>query len=182
MKRVRRWVSQIGRPRWLVIETRAMQLPRWIVKVIDPATVYMQDSSASPQGPMFRGGAVFGPEVPDGARQATLEELDDMRARASAGPRRETPHDYLTGPEVTTAAQQLMDRGRTTFRSGERGLSADIVPFWHGDSVLHISAHAPNRGFSSSSRIPRNLIDQHLPMLVSYLADALHSLGQPPAH
>jgi len=64
-----------------------MQLPRWIVKVIDPVTVYMQDSSPRLKGPMFRGGAVFGPGVPGGARQATPEELDEMRARACAVPR-----------------------------------------------------------------------------------------------
>jgi len=127
-----------------------MQLPRWIVKVIDPVTVYMQDSSPRLKGPMFRGGAVFGPGVPGGARQATPEELDEMRARACAVPRRETSHEYLAGPEVTTHAQQLMDQGRTTLRSGERESSASIVTFWHGDTSR------PSSGYNCKpSHLPR---------------------------
>lgn len=152
-----------------------MQLPRWIVKIIDPFTVYMQDRSPRLKGPMFRGAAVFGPAAPGLARQVTPEQLDEMRARASAVRREQKTHGYLASLEVGTAAQQLMDQGKTTLRSGECVLSANIVTFWHGDSVLHISVHATNRAFGSSSRIPRNLTDQHLPMLASYLAEALHA-------
>jgi hypothetical protein len=49
-----------------------MQLPRLLVKVIDPAGVYLQDSSPRLPGSLFRGGAVCGPGVPGGARQATM--------------------------------------------------------------------------------------------------------------
>lgn len=59
-----------------------MQLPRLLVKVIDPAGVYMQDRSPRRPGSIFRGGAVFAPGVPGGARQATCQELVEMRAQA----------------------------------------------------------------------------------------------------
>lgn len=152
-----------------------VQLPRWMVKVIDPVTGYMQDRSPRPRGPMFRGGAVFGPGVPGGARQATAEELEEMRAESEEVHRRtearRRPH---VDPTVTaTAGQQLIDQGLTSIRWGGRELSAQIRTFWHGDSLLEISVHGPERDSSSRSRIPRHLTDQHMPMLAAYLADAL---------
>jgi hypothetical protein len=44
-------------------DTACMQLPRWMVKVIDPPSGYMQDRTPRPAGPIFRGGAIFGPGV-----------------------------------------------------------------------------------------------------------------------
>ncbi len=152
-----------------------VQLPRWIVKVIDPVTGYMQDRSPRPRGPMFRGGAVYGPGVPGGARQATDEELEEMRAESEAAHRRAAARQWPpVDPTVTaTAGQQLIDQGSASIRRGGRELSAQIRTFWHGDSLLDISVHGPERDSSSRSRIPRHLTDQHLSMLAAYLAHAL---------
>ncbi len=151
-----------------------MHLPRWMVKVIDPVTGYMQDRTRR-RGAMFRGGAVFGPGVPGGARQATAEELAEMRAEAEAVRRRtEARQRPQVDPAVTaTAGQQLIDEGMTSIRWGGRELSAQIRTFWHGDSLLEISVHGPERDSSSSGRIPRHLTGQHLSMLAAYLAHAL---------
>lgn len=152
-----------------------MELPRWIVKVIDPVTAYMQGTTPRRTGPMFRGGAVVGPGVPGGARQATPEELDQMRAEATAAGRREPPRETARDVDLTNAAEQLLDQGRTTIRIVEGELTANIVTFWHGDSILHISVHANDRDYSSNARIPRHLTGRHRSMLVSYLSDAVHS-------
>ncbi len=152
-----------------------MELLRWLVKVIDPVTAYMQGTAPRRTGPMFRGGAVFGPGVPGGARQATPEELDQMRAEATAAGRREPPRETARDVDLTNAAEQLLDHGRTTIRIVEGELTANIVTFWHGDSILHISVHANDRDYSSYSRIPRRLTGRHRSMLVSYLSDAGHS-------
>lgn len=106
----------------LLRNTQAMQLPRPLVKVIDPATAYMQARSPRPSGPVFRGGAIFGPGVPGGARQATFQELEEMRAHTEAARYEDAMHERPSvDPAVTSAAaRQLIDRGRTTLRSGDR--------------------------------------------------------------
>lgn len=149
-----------------------VQLSRWMVKVIDPVTGYMQDRSPPLRGPMFRGGAIFGP---GGARQATSEELEEMRAESEAVPGHTRDRQRLrVDPTVSAAAaSQLIDQGMTSIRWGGRELSAEIRTFWHGDSVLTISVHGPERDSLSEIRIPRRLTEQHLPMLAAYLANAL---------
>lgn len=167
------WSDAVQRAALASRTMQHVQLPRWMVKVIDPVTGYMQD--ARPSGPMFHGGAIFGPGVPGGARQATPEELDEMRAEAEAVHRRtEARQRRHVDPAVTaTAGQALIDQGRTSIRWGEQELSAQIRTFWHGDSLLTVSVHGPDRDSSSTTRIPRHLTDTHLPMLAAYLADAL---------
>jgi len=126
---------------------------------------------------MFHGGAVFGPGVEGGARQATPEELEHMRTEAEdfrldARTRRGPDID----PALTGAAgNQLIEQGRTTIRVGERELSAHIITFWHGDSLLEIDVHARDMSSSSRVRVPRRLSVQHLPMLTEYLTDALQA-------
>lgn len=153
-----------------------MQLPRLLVKVIDPATVYMQDRSPRRSGPMFHGGAVFGPGVEGGARQATPAELEHMRIEAEgfhfdARAHRRPDID----PAVTAAAvNQLIELGRTTIHWGGRDLSALIITFWHGDSLLEITVDASDLSPSSSTaRVPRGLSVKHIPMLTEYLISAL---------
>ena len=153
-----------------------MQLPRLLVRLIDPATAYMQGRSPRRSGPIFRGGAVFGPGV-GGARQATPEELEHMRTEAEdfhldARTRRGPDID----PAMTGAAgNQLIEQGRTTIHVGERELSAHIITFCHGDSLLEIDVHARDMSSSSRVRVPRRLSVQHLPMLTEYLTDALQA-------
>jgi len=90
-----------------------MQLPRPLVKVIDPATAYMQARSPRPSGPAFRGGAIFGPGVPGGARQATFQELEEMRAHTEAARYEDASRERPSvDPAVTSAAaRQLIDGG-----------------------------------------------------------------------
>lgn len=129
---------------------------------------------------MFRGGAVFGPGVEGGARQATPAELEQMRIEAE-GSRFDggTPRPPDLDPAVTaTAGDQLIELGRTTLHWEGHDLSAHIVTFWHGDSLLEITVRAPDgRSSSSSTRVPRRLARSHLPMITAYLTDALQVDG-----
>jgi len=154
-----------------------MQLPRPLVKVIDPATAYMQAPSPRPSGPAFRGGAIFGPGVPGGARQATFQELEEMRAHTEAARYEDASRERPSvDPAVTSAAaRQLIDRGRTTLPSGDRELTAHVVTFWHGESVLQIAVDGPGIGSSSMSRVSRKLTAEHQQILTSYLTDALQT-------
>src|SRR5664280_827622 len=118
-----------------------MQLPRFLVKMIDPGTVYMQDRSPRRPGPIFRGGAVFGPGIPGGARQATYQELVEMRAQAETARREfEGVSRRPVDPSITShAAHELIERGTTTMHVGNRELIAHVVRFWRGESVLEIT-------------------------------------------
>ncbi len=159
-------------------DTAGMQLPRWLVKVIDPPTGYMQDRSPRPAGgPVFRGGAIFGPGVEGGARQATPEELRRMRAEAetSRGAARPSRHAEVDPDVVRAAGNDIIEQGTTTVRADGREMTARIVTFWHGDSLLVIVVHGPGRDQSSTTRIPRKLTPSDLPMLVAYLTDALQA-------
>jgi hypothetical protein len=92
-----------------------MQLPRLLAKVIDPAGVYMQGRSPRRPGPIFSGGAVFGPGVPGGARQATCQELVEMRAQAETVRREfEGVSRRPVDPSIVShAAHELIERGTT---------------------------------------------------------------------
>ena len=57
-----------------------MALPWPLLWLIDPAGAYWARRTPRPDGPTFHRGVVFGPGVPDGARQATEEELAAMAA------------------------------------------------------------------------------------------------------
>lgn len=157
-----------------------MQLPRLLVQVIDPATVYLQDRLPQHSGPMFHGGAVFGPGVEGGARQATPAELERMRVEAegfrlAAGTHQRPEVD----PAVTAAAaHQLIERGCAAIQWSGLDLRAHIVTFWHGDSLVDITVHGADGGSSSSTtRVPRRLSAQHEPMLVQHLNTVLHAAG-----
>jgi hypothetical protein len=154
-----------------------MQLPRLLVKVIDPAGVYMQDSSPRLPGSIFRGGAVFGPGVPGGARQATCQELVEMRAQAEAARREfEGVSRRPVDPSITShAAHELIERGTTTMHVGNRELTAHVVRFWRGESVLGITVAGAGAQSSSMSKVSRRLTAEHEPILAGYLTDALQT-------
>lgn len=59
-----------------------MRIPRLFLRVIDPAQMYFDRVSRIPQEPAYRGGAVFGPCVPGGSRQATDDELAEFDAES----------------------------------------------------------------------------------------------------
>ena len=154
-----------------------MQLPRLLVKVIDPGTVYMQDRSPRRPGSLFRGGAVFGPGVPGGARQATCQELVKMRAQAETARREfEGVSRRPVDPSITShAAHELIERGTTTMHVGDRELTAHVVRFWRGESVLEITVAGAGAQSSSMSKVSRRLTTEHEPILAGYLTDALQT-------
>ena len=154
-----------------------MQLPRLLVKVIDPAGVYMQGRSPRRPGPIFREGAVFGPGVPGGARQATYQELVEMRAQTETARREfEGVSRRPVDSSITAhAAHELIERGTTTMHVGDRELTAHVVRFWRGESVLEITVAGAGAQSSSMSKVSRRLTTEHEPILAGYLTDALQA-------
>ena len=154
-----------------------MQLPRFLVKMIGPGTVYMQDRSPRRPGPIFRGGAVFGPGIPGGARQATYQELVEMRAQAETARREfEGVSRRPVDPSITShAAHELIERGTTTMHVGNRELTAHVVRFWRGECVLEITVAGAGAQSSSMSKVSRRLTTEHEPILAGYLTDALQT-------
>ena len=154
-----------------------MQLPRLLVKVIDPAGVYMQGHRPRRPGSVFRGGAVFGPGVPGGARQATSQELVEMRAQAETARREfEGVSRRPVDPSITShAVRELIEGGTTTMHVGDRELTAHVVRFWRGDSVLETRVAGAGAQTSSMSKVSRRLTTEQEPILTGYLTDALQT-------
>lgn len=76
------------------------------MRLLDPADAYMGVRSLRYRDPIYQGGAIFGPGVPGGSRQATQEELDAMRQSADLQAR--VQHAALADvPLVTAAAHKL---------------------------------------------------------------------------
>ena len=164
MSSVETWAARRGQ----IWHHRVVQLPAVLVRVIDPANGYFE-KRRSPRrgGPIYRGGAVFGPGVPGGSRQATDDEIAEMQRRANAEPkrsRRELPPLERDG--LTAAVTSLLDTGSAAIGEGPERCKAKIVRFWHGDSILEVS----HRSGSSLTRIPRRPTSQDRATLFSVLA------------
>jgi hypothetical protein len=148
-----------------------VQLPAFLVRVIDPAEGYFENRRPRRPGrPVYRGGALFGPAVPGGSRQATDEEIQAMRRRVSelpAPPRRELTSAQRD--EVAAAVTSLLDTGHAAIGEGPRRAEAQIVKFWHGDSILEVG-----RGSGSTlTRIARRPTAHDRKELFSLLARQL---------
>jgi len=121
-----------------------MGLPPLMGKVFDPAGAYMRRSSPRHRGPVYRGGVVYRPGVPGGARQATEDELRQWRS--------ETPcYDWAAafeevrgrhGAELRRAADRVLAGERVTFVWSAGELVPYLIRFWRGDSVLEIDHRA----------------------------------------
>jgi len=145
----------------------ALRWPRPLMRIIDPANVYFDDRSPHRhKGPIYRGGAVFGPGVPGGSRQTTDDEIAQSRrqTREKADPRPVTAADRLA---IARAAQDLIDTGTAAITDGSCMLRARVVRFWRGDAVLEVE-HAG--GGRTLTRIPRTLGPEHADMLIGYLS------------
>jgi hypothetical protein len=137
-----------------------MQLPRFLVRLINPAQGYFDQHDRRPSGaPVYREAVVFGPGIPGGSRPATDDELAEMRTTAA---RHRADHEAAVAdarqrwaPQLERAAAELLDRGTTQVQLGERTLDARIIRFWHGDDVLHVVATGPDQRGESISRISR---------------------------
>lgn len=145
-----------GRPRNALMaawQHQVMQLPAILVRLIDPANGYFEKQRPRRHDrPVYRGGAIFGPGVPGGSRQATHEEVEAMRSRSRDWPDRQRPE--LTAAqqdEVAAAIRSLRMTGHADLGSGADRVEARIIKFWHGDSILAVMRDSG----SSLTRIPR---------------------------
>jgi hypothetical protein len=137
---------------------RAVALPRFLIRVIDPASAYFdRQHGRQSRPPVYREAVVFGPGVPGGSRPATDDELAGMRQEAA---RHRADHEAAVAearvrwaPELQRAADELLAKGTTRLHLGDRTVDARIVRFWHGDDVLHLITEG--RG-ESIGRISRN--------------------------
>ena len=151
-----------------------MTLPWPVLWLIDPAGAYMARRTPRIRGPVYTGGAVYGPDVPGGSRQATEEELRAMRSwRPDVDPEEVDPGEVAAdlerryGSELRRAAEQLCSSGTADLRMDGRHVQARVVRFWRGDSLLETTTTGPVDHGESRTRIPR----QPDPgLLVGYLA------------
>src|SRR5687768_9270303 len=120
-----------------------MKLPWPLLWLIDPAGAYWARHTPEPDGPAYRGGAVFGPGVPGGSRQATDEELAAMALWAEPGvsdtERSIEEAERRWASELRPAAERLLSEGTASLRFDDRSVEARIVRFWRGDSLLETS-------------------------------------------
>jgi hypothetical protein len=152
-----------------------VQFPRLLIRVIDPATAYAGERRRHP-GPIYRGGAVWGSGVPGGSRQATPEEIDEIRQQVShlrrgAEPAIARPLDSQALGALSRAARDLVTAGHATIEMSQRVCYARVVKFWRGDSVLEVTEESGP--VLSRTRIPRTLGAQHENLLSTYLASCL---------
>jgi hypothetical protein len=150
-----------------------MQLPWPVLWLIDPAGAYWARRTPRFDGPTFVGGAVFGPGVPGGSRQATDEELAAMSSDARDDVDR-YERDVAAAarrwePELRRAADRLLSDGTTRLRLDGTDVDARIVRFWRGDSLLEVRYRLPDGEGESRTRIPRR---PEPDLLVDYLARA----------
>jgi len=153
-------------------------LPRLLRWLVDPASVYFADHAPRRGrlrrgGPRYREAAVFGPDVPGGSRQATPEEIADLRRRAS---QERADADAALRPPVdpaalSQAARDLLTQGWATLGTSPHLRHARVVRFWHGDSVLDVTDETGRS--RSLARIPRKLGPEHEAVLTDYLATHL---------
>ena len=145
-------------------------LPRLLLRVIDPAGTYIGGPARRRRGPTYRGAAVFGPDVPGGSRQATAEEIDEMRRAAEEHERaRRVAAVPVDRGDVERAVADLLRTGYAVFGEGRRSVHVRIVRFWRGSSVLEMSNKAGTSRRSSRTRIRRNPGPEDERVLADYL-------------
>jgi hypothetical protein len=150
----------------------AVNLPRLLVGIFDPAGRYMRKhdrahplrqrrktSLMSSRHRPFVGGAVFGPDVPGGARQATAEELASMRERAQ---QHQARHEFALesvrsrwGEQALVCARDLLGSGTTVLSVDGGQVRGHLVRFWRGDNVLELSSSSHDTGSGSMTRLSR---------------------------
>jgi hypothetical protein len=140
------------------------------MRLVDPANIYFEDQAPRRGGPVYRGAAIFGPGVPGGSRQATPEEIEELREHAARlrDSREADPVPSVDSEMLARAVDDLIRVGQTTFGQPPHVARARVVTFWRGDSVLEITGGAGRT--VSRARIPRNLGREHDDLLTTYLA------------
>ena len=150
-----------------------MALPSPMLWLIAPAGAYWARRTPPVDGPVYLGGAVFGPGVPGGSRQATEEELAAMAVDARPDVD-EYEHELQEAvrrwaPELRQAAERLLTEGSAVVHLGGTAVEARIVRFWRGDSLLETAHRGAGGEGESRTRIPRRPPPD---LLVDYLARA----------
>jgi hypothetical protein len=148
-----------------------MSLPWPLLWLIDPAGAYWSRRMPRNDGPTFHRGAVFGPDVPGGARQATEREIAAMAAAAEpdAYERSIDEAERRWAPELRRAAEHVLAEGAARFELNGRTVEVRVVRFWRGDSLLETSTTGPDGDSESRTRIDRDAAPDQL---VWYLARA----------
>jgi len=161
-----------------------MDLPRWMIGLLDPASreferARRRDGLPHPRrGRTFRGGAVMGPGIPGGSRQATAEELATMSAQVGRlRGRYETVLTQLLadhGEQLRRTAREVLANGRARMPFAAVTLDAELLNFWRGERVLRIERITPDgaRG-SSLARFPRRDRPDSEEIIAQYLASSL---------
>ena len=143
------------------------------MRLVDPADAYLGVRSLRYRNPIYVGGAIFGPGVPGGSRQATQEELDAMRQ--SAGVRARVPHAPLADVSlVTAAAHKLNTIGEAQLVVADVTVSARLVTFWRGDAVLEIVCTGTQGESRTRLRVSPRASDERESTFCNYLTRQLH--------
>jgi hypothetical protein len=171
-------MTNADKPRWRAFGRRLL------LRVFDPALLYFERNSGTtvrrPRAygrAMYRGGAIFGPGVPGGSRQASEVELPEMRERSLSllNERREHAQDVRDryGALVDAAARALVETGVGVILMPTGRLDARIVRFWHGGSTLAMQWQLASGDFGSSiTRLERRRVTD-VGLLAWYLARSL---------
>lgn len=129
------------------------------MRIVDPASAYMdRQGPGRRRWPVFQGGAVFGPGVEGGARQATAEELEWLSAPQEVETAEDEwrhTSDGIDPDSISDAVRELLRQGETTLQGGSTRLTARLVTFWRGDAVLDIRVTSPGVGRGSQTRVSR---------------------------
>lgn len=178
-------------PEWAVDRIR-LPVPRWVVGAFDPAQAYMERSSRRP--PLgrhhrpFRGGASYAPLTSDGRlpreweRSAPAPQLPDVkeefRRHAHDRAARATEIFASLGPLLDAAVEELQSQGTTIIAVPPAVLSARIIKFRSGDSVLAIDGRRGPAGMTSGkrTRLGRQGAEEQAEILKRYLGTSLAEL------
>lgn len=174
-----------------------MDLLALVMGLFDPAGRYMREHrhghaapfrniplTPSPQS--FVEGAVLGPDVPGGARQATAEELASMRQRAQQyGDRHQAALERARSRwnrQALICARELLDSGTTVLSAGSGTVRGHLVRFWRGDSVLELSSsNGDERNYGSfMARVGRRRHHMSADMIADYLIQQVAQLESRP--
>lgn len=155
-----------------------MQLPLIFLKIISPAEVYFRKQAPKRVGPVFRGGAVYGPE---GGRQATEEEIRAFDQLAQGRDR--SRYDdvaaamQLYGGRLTAGTAELLAGRPFSFDGTDGRIEARIIRFWRGDSILDVRHQNHQQcGGNGLVRIDRRPQPSEI---TRYLASAVSELQRP---
>jgi hypothetical protein len=178
-----------------------VRLPRWLVGVIDPAQRYMERSSARRRTRRWRRRRATSAYAPLSAGRRRSERRapasasgpppdDELRRRVESREARLDAAMGTFGPLLEAAARDLLERGAAEVHTPSATLSARIVRFRWGDSVLEIEGRREKearsgegfrlaQGFVTSHRARLSRTGEREDVLVRYLVGVLADVVAP---